>query len=336
MPLRFSTVLIVLVALMAACATPAEPGGAEPAPVVEVEVTVPGPDTPVEEGDATADGDDPASALKAALESKDYAALEAMMTPSFGFGLIASEGVTYSPAEFVEQLQLTYLEPGAVQVDLSRDVRAEVGPDYRGLLDSYNRTVYSTGWGAGQADSALLFLDEQGQWAGMLYMFEGLETLLFAEGSGEPESAAVQPDEPATPAIEVNNTALGPFQDTLLAAITERRNYDVLQALMGDPFVIGYWQSEGTELAPSEAAALLEEELLPREAFVNYTLGGNLSGLLGGQDPLAMWGPDVNAQQAIHSTGWGSNGNSEAVLIIAQRPDGSYYWHGILYAPGGF
>jgi hypothetical protein len=236
----------------------------------------------------------------------------------------------------VEQLELTYLEPAAVQVDLSRDIRAEVGPDYHGLLDSYARTLYSTGWGAGQADTALLFLDEGGRWAGMLYMFEGLETLLFAEGSGEPESAAPQPEEPAPPAVEVNDTALGPFQDTLLEAITDRRNYDVLQALMGDPFAIGYWRSEGTALAPAEAAALLEEELLPRDAFVNYTLGANLSSLLDGQDPLAIWGPDVNAQQAIYSTGWGSDGNGEAVLIIAQRPDGSYYWHGILYAPGGF
>jgi hypothetical protein len=199
--------------------------------------------------------------------------------------------------------------------------------------------LYSSGWGGTQGDTALLFLDENGAWAGMLYMFEGLEELLFA-GAGtipaEPVGDTGSSETIATPVEGVVYTALGPFQDDLLNGITNNRDYGLLQSLMGDTFTIGYWESEGVELSPLDAALELEANLLPPQAFVAYTLTGDLKGLLGGLDPLTLFGPNVDAVRAIHSTGWGNDGTAEAILIIAQRPDGSYYWHGIVYAPSGF
>lgn len=318
-------------------------------PVIDAEVTVQSSEQSSEtagEGQPSPT-DDPAAALKAALEAKDYATIETLMAPDFGFGLIASEGTVYTPAGFIEQLRTSYLEPGDVVVNLDRDVAGEVSPDYRSLVESYAQALYSNGWGEAGSDTALLFLNEQGQWSGMLYMFEGLEEELgvfggegqVAEGVEEapppPGDSTIEEEVPAS--LEgINTSALGPFQDTLLDSITDKRNYALLQALMGEKFVIGYWRSEGVELDPAEARAELENNLLPPEAFVSYTLTGDLSGMLDGQDPLNMWGPGVNAVSAIHSTGWGSEGDDEVILIIARREDQTYYWYGLLYALGGF
>lgn len=334
-----------LAALATACGGAVQPTpetAAEPPVVIPAEVTVAAADEAPPQEPAPEEPADPAAALKAAIEAKDYTALEGMMTPSFGFGLIASEGLTLTPAEMVAQLQESYLGPGNVSVDLERDVASEVGPDYQNLVNSYARSVYSSGWGDTQADSALLFLDEQGAWTGMLYMFEGLEEQLFAgagtvaDDTGEQPPGDDETGETPEPVEGAVYTALGPFQDDLLEGITTNRDYGLLQSLMGDPFTIGYWQSEGVTLSPPAAAQELQANLLPPEAFVSYTLTDDLTGLLGGQDPLSLFGPDVEAVRAIHSTGWGHDGEGEAIIVIARRPDNSYYWHGIIFAGAGF
>jgi hypothetical protein len=334
------SLLLALAGLaISGCASPSDTEIPAVPPVVQAEVTTAAPESaePPAQDSPASQPSDSAAALKTALESKDYAAIEALMAQEFGFGLIASEGRTYAPAEFIVQLQESYLGPGAVQVDLTRDIRTEVGPDYQALVDSYAQTVYSSGWGETQTDTALLFLNEQGQWSGMLYMFEGLEAALLFAGAGTASSRGEQSSvESAQPEVAVDDQTLGPFQETLLAAITDQRDYAVLQALMGDPFVIGYWGSEGVELTPPAAAEELRSNMLPPEAYASYTLTGNLSELLEGQPPETMWGPDVRVVRAIHSTGWGPDGNAEAILFIAQRADSTYYWHGIVYAMRGF
>lgn len=344
---RFGPTLVfcALIVLGAGCAGAAvsDPQANDTTPPVVIPTPIESAETEPGSDEAPATPEaavtDPAAALTAALEAKDYATLEGLMAAEFGFGLIASEGLTYTPAEMAAQLEQSYLGPGAVSVDLNRDIASEVGPDYQTLTGSFAQTLYSSGWGVTQADTALLFLDDQGAWAGMLYMFEGLETLLFAEGSpatassGDDTSSAVAT---ATPVESAVYTALGPFQEDLLEGITINRDYGLLQSLMGDSFAIGYWQSEGVTLSPAEASLELEATLLPPQAFVAYTLTGDLSSLLDGIDPLSVFGPDIGAVRAIHSTGWGVDGEGEAMLVIAQRPEGTYYWHGIIYAGSGF
>ncbi len=65
--------------------------------------------------------------LDAAVNAKDYAALESAMGPSFSLGLSRSEAAQLTPAEMRERLQLSYLGPGAPRLDFSVDARALLG-----------------------------------------------------------------------------------------------------------------------------------------------------------------------------------------------------------------
>jgi hypothetical protein len=121
-----------------------------------------------------------------------------------------------------------------------------------------------------------------------------------------------------------------------MQAVVERDGQTMMQA-MGDPFTIAGWQAEGAERKPNDAV----DQLLTRymAAGTTITFGQpqtNLTELLGGTDPLTMWGPNVEAVSALYSAGWGPEGKDEAILIVAQRPDGSFYWHSLLYASSGF
>lgn len=128
---------------------------------------------------------------------------------------------------------------------------------------------------------------------------------------------------------------LAAFEDQVRKAVIQREEETMAQ-LMGDPFAIGWWQSEGVSLSPAEAAAELAMGwLIPGNpvAFVNDL---DLTGMLNGLDPLTMWGPDIDARSALFCTGWGSNASSEAVLVIAWDDTIGYYWHAVLIAPEGF
>jgi hypothetical protein len=55
--------------------------------------------------------------------------------------------------------------------------------------------------------------------------------------------------------------------------------------------------------------------------------------LLAGTNPLAMWDPNVKVVKTVYVTGLADRG--EALLVIAQRLDGSLYWYAMLYAGNG-
>ena len=124
-----------------------------------------------------------------------------------------------------------------------------------------------------------------------------------------------------------------PDTATLLSDAFAAADYEALQGLMGETFAIGYWLSEGQTLTPVEAVEQLRLNLLPDPAGVSFIrdrgLFPDLS--LGGVDPTAVFGPDMQIVDLVYSQGWGADGLQEAILAIAQNPDGSQYWHGILY-----
>jgi len=125
------------------------------------------------------------------------------------------------------------------------------------------------------------------------------------------------------------------FSAKLILTLLER-NYSQLEQMMGDPFIIAAWQSAGAAYPRASAITQLRDNVLSDQARLAFTTSTDFSALLGGTDPLAIWGPDVNAQKAIHMTGLGQQGTDEAILIIAQRGDGTFYWHGLILAAGGF
>ncbi|RIK43565.1 MAG: hypothetical protein DCC55_05295 [Chloroflexi bacterium] len=125
------------------------------------------------------------------------------------------------------------------------------------------------------------------------------------------------------------------FAGQLMLALVER-DYTSLQQMMGDPFAIGYWQSEGVSYPPGIAIADLRSNYLPPGAAPTFDMTTNLTVLLDGSDPLSLWGPEVNAVRAIYVTGLGPERSDEAILIIALDQNDQPYWHSMLVAAGGF
>jgi LysM repeat protein len=113
------------------------------------------------------------AAVKAALESKDYTTLQASMPPdNFLLGLYLSEGQNLTPAQAIDQLRTTYLEPGTVVVDMTKDAMATIG-DRASFGPTVRAVVFSTGWGAQKKDDAFLIFEEidgQVYWSAMLYV----------------------------------------------------------------------------------------------------------------------------------------------------------------------
>lgn len=132
------------------------------------------------------------------------------------------------------------------------------------------------------------------------------------------------------------NSLLNSYTEALSMAVSNR-NYEMMQNLMGDPFTITGWRSAGNAWPPTQAVEQLRTRFYGPEGSVTFPdPEPDLATLLGVSDPNALWGEAVNVVRTVYSTGWGPDGNDDALLLIAQRPDGAFYWHGIVFATGGF
>jgi hypothetical protein len=134
---------------------------------------------------------------------------------------------------------------------------------------------------------------------------------------------------------EVDASAPDPafgFKQALLLALTPPRNYDALTDYMGDSFEIMIWYGNGEQMAPAEAADALQNAFLPPGNTLTFEEADAATPLLGG-NPYQLY---PFAADFFFTRGWGAAGEDEALLYIAQNPDGSFYWSGMLYANGGF
>lgn len=122
-----------------------------------------------------------------------------------------------------------------------------------------------------------------------------------------------------------------------LAAALQGKNFDALQSMMNEPFTVGYWLSEGTQVSRAEALLLLNQWVAPaREIRVDVANETDQTKLLGGVNPLGMWDPKIGVVKTIYVKGLGENGKAEALLLLAPRADQSFSWRGILFANDGF
>ncbi|HZQ08909.1 MAG TPA: SH3 domain-containing protein [Anaerolineae bacterium] len=123
-----------------------------------------------------------------------------------------------------------------------------------------------------------------------------------------------------------------------LGEAIQNKDYDALREMMDDSFAVGYWRSEGTKPTTAEAISLLQTTWLgpSNQIVVDVADKTDQTKLLGGTSPLSMWDPQVKVVKSVFAKGLGASGKDEAMLILAQRADGSLYWYGILYAANGF
>jgi len=269
----------------------------------------------VDEPAANPDVDAFRANLTNSVQAKDFDMLAQLMGDRFGIGLWRSQGISMAPQNAVAELEQNYLTPASAPVfplELPSNLPPDLdplgiwGPDVNVV-----EALYSTGWGSDGLGEAFLIiaLNDNGSpyWHAMLWAPMG-----FAEpgaGSGD----------------------LGNFRLNLTTALLPPRSTQTVTSLMDDTFIVGYWRSEGVEYSPAEAFDAIQQIFLPNDAVPEfpdqpaYTLPADLN-------VLGIWNPSVNVVDAVYSTGWGEGGAGEAFLIIAQRPDGTYFWYSVLYS----
>jgi uncharacterized protein YraI len=134
--------------------------------------------------------------------------------------------------------------------------------------------------------------------------------------------------------FEVPTRDVSQFKQMLVEALNQR-DYERLKGWMDQSFLIGYWQSEGTQNTPESAVEQLQRNLLSSSIPVIADPNKDLAALLG-TDPVTIVGPEVIEASPLFTTGWGPEGRDEAILFAAKQPNGDLYWHGLLFAKDGF
>lgn len=111
------------------------------------------------------------------------------------------------------------------------------------------------------------------------------------------------------------------------------RNLSALTSYMLDPFVIGYWRSEWTDVSPDYALSYFLDNTLPADpSSLTFTADREQFPELMGIPVDNMLGPDVTIARILFSQGWGEEGQGEILLFITQEPDGRYVFFGVLSA----
>jgi hypothetical protein len=122
------------------------------------------------------------------------------------------------------------------------------------------------------------------------------------------------------------------FQSALLY-----KDLEALEKLMSDPFVIGYWQSEGRIGSPAEIIPELANYLEAVDTSeLSFTSDRSHFPDLDGIAVDSLFGPQSNPAAVIYSQGWGQDGQGAALLYINQNALGEYHWYGMVYALQGF
>lgn len=144
-----------------------------------------------------------------------------------------------------------------------------------------------------------------------------------------PETGSTTEPEPGT------LQAATPIEEQVLQALNTR-DAAAIQALMGDSFMLGWWRGEISDYAPSDAVPVLLNNHLSSGAQIASAPQVDFQSFLGGLDPSTIPSPTVDLKKTLLVTGWGEDGEDEAILFLANAPDGRPYWHGALEIQGGF
>ncbi|MFN8492732.1 MAG: hypothetical protein U0350_34335 [Caldilineaceae bacterium] len=125
------------------------------------------------------------------------------------------------------------------------------------------------------------------------------------------------------------------FSKQLMAAITQR-NDEKMQQMMSDKFMWVSWGGEESKLPAAVALVKARTSYFTQRSPIAFSTNKDWTSLLETQNPLNTGGAEVKVAATIYATGLGDTGKDEAILMIAQKPDGSRYWYGMLAASGGF
>ena len=153
-------------------------------------------------------------------------------------------------------------------------------------------------------------------------------TLLFGNAAPEPSTPTATPT--ATPA-----PSPAAFTQSIVDHLNAK-NFEAGKSMMDPSFTMAFWQSQGLSLTPDEAVQQLQSNYIGASTILIPDPNKDLNALLAGFNPYSVMGLDPSTSQALFVSGWGQDGQGEAILYAARRADGSLYWYGVLIAPGGF
>lgn len=142
------------------------------------------------------------------------------------------------------------------------------------------------------------------------------------------------PAQPYAPTATVSPDA---FSDQLRQSV-ESADFGGMRGLMDDNlFVIAFWPGNSLPPLPADDAIGQLRNLHMTGGPIRFPeADAPLAEMLGNQDPLHIFQSDVQVVDVLFSQGWGAEGLGEAMLFVAQRPDGSFWWYSIIIAPTGF
>lgn len=147
-----------------------------------------------------------------------------------------------------------------------------------------------------------------------------------------PGGAVTQP--PVAGETPAPRLALEEFSRRLAQAV-EGQNFEELRSLMKARFSFATENIELLEVTSEEALERLRGAYLAEGSIPVARFDTDVPALLGGIDPLSLWGPVSDPVRAIHVTGLGPDASGEAVLVIARETEsGQFYWHGLLVPAG--
>ena len=125
------------------------------------------------------------------------------------------------------------------------------------------------------------------------------------------------------------------FKQVLVDALNAQ-DYDSLRLMMNKSLTIALWQSEGSSYDLDPAIEQLKLNHLNLNSSITAEFDKALTTFPGGTDPFSIFGLDVGPNHALFVSGWGPDGNDEAILYMNYLLDGTLYWHAVLVAKGGF
>lgn len=147
----------------------------------------------------------------------------------------------------------------------------------------------------------------------------GVPTPVGSAGPSEPSGGKLVAD----PVVFIN---------LLQQGLTER-DKAALQSMMGDTFTLAFWRSEGMQVTPGEAIQQILNNYVPDGAAPVLDPDHPVIASLFAEPTITEAGEELIP---VHVSGWGDEGQGEAILFIARRANGSLYWQGALTALGGF
>lgn len=181
-------VVWIVLMMLAALALAACGGGGQPVATVQPDEATPLPAATAAPTDAPASAEPPTTepptveptiapatgtldefvaTLQQAINARNFATLQTLMSDPFNVGYWLSEGVSYSPAEAVAFLETTYLPPNAQiswadpATDLTPLLQGQPPSTFLGPDKQVAAALLSYGWGEDGATEAIHFIAQQ-------------------------------------------------------------------------------------------------------------------------------------------------------------------------------